>query len=378
MRGLGCLNEIHCRFYRCASWSPAFGQTKRCPMQAETPVAEAVTGDDTVRSPKATAPIPGLVWAFRIHSDGSSEALAIDQPIEFTHDGLLWLHFNLADARALQWLASADLPAPVQARSLLLSKDTYQQLHTTDDSVYGVISDLLRDIAEATEETGYLRFAMTERLLVSGRHHALCAVDATRRALEDGHRIESVAALLETIVENVADTMDRIADHIARSLDEIEEQVLSDEAVDLRQGLGRLRRTCVRLHRQLSGLRIVFHRLEQKNVSDLKPALQLRAGKLAQRLDGLDHTVVEMRERSRLLQEELHLKIEEQGNNNIRVLSVLTAVLMPPTLVTGIFGMNTKGLPFTDLDTAFLWASLLMVLSSFAAYLIMKRIGIIR
>jgi zinc transporter len=347
-------------------------------MQAETSVADALTGDDTARSPNATAPIPGLVWAFRIRSDGSSESLPIDKQIAPAHVGLLWLHFNLADARALQWLTSADLQAPAQARALLLSKDTYQQLHTTDDCVYGVISDLLRDIGEATEETGYLRFVMTERLLVSGRHHALCAVDATRRALEDGHRIESVAALLETIVENVADTMDRIAERIARSLDEIEEQVLSDDAVDLRQGLGRLRRTCVRLHRQLSGLRIVFHRLEQKNVNDLKPALQLRAGKLAQRLDGLDHTVVEMRERSRLLQEELHLKIEQQGNNSLRVLSVLTAILMPPTLVTGIFGMNTKGLPFTDLDTAFLWASLLMLLSSFAAYLIMKRIGIIR
>jgi len=347
-------------------------------MQAETSVADALTGDDTARSPNATAPIPGLVWAFRIHSDGSSESLPIDKPIASAHDGLLWLHFNLADARALHWLASADLPAPAQARALLLSKDTYQQLHTTDDSVYGVVSDLLRDIGEATEETGYLRFVMTERLLVSGRHHALCAVDATRRALEDGHRIDSVAALLEAIVENVADTMDRIAERIARSLDEIEEQVLSDDAVDLRQGLGRLRRTCVRLHRQISGLRIVFHRLEQKNVNDLKPALQLRAGKLAQRLDGLDHTIVEMRERSRLLQEELHLKIEQQGNNSLRVLSVLTAILMPPTLVTGIFGMNTKGLPFTDLDTAFLWASLLMLLSSFAAYLIMKRIGIIR
>src|SRR6195256_1731226 len=347
-------------------------------MQAETSVAEAVTGADTARSPIATAPIPGLVWAFRIHSDGSSEPQAIDRPIALAHDGLLWLHFNLADARALQWLASADLRAPTQARALLLSKDTYQQLHTTDDSVYGVISDLLRDIAEATEETGYLRFVMTERLLVSGRHHALCAVDATRRALQDGRRIESVAALLETIVENVADTMDRIADRIARSLDEIEEQVLSDGPTDLRQGLGRLRRTCVRLHRQLSGLRIVFHRLEQKNPGDLKPALQLRAGKLAQRLDGLDHTIVEMRERSRLLQEELHLKIEEQGNNSLRVLSVLTALLMPPTLVTGVFGMNTKGLPLTDVETGFLWAALLMVLSSVGAYLIMKRIGLIR
>jgi zinc transporter len=214
-------------------------------------------------------------------------------------------------------------------------------------------------------------------VLVSGRHHPLCAVDATRRALEDGHRIDSVAALLETIVENVADTMDRVADRIAVSLDEIEE-VLSDDAVDLRQNLGRLRRTCVRLHRQLSGLRIVFHRLEQRSISELKPALQLRAGKLAQRLDGLDHAIVEMRERSRLLQEELHLKIEEQGNNSLRVLSVLTALLLPPTLVTGIFGMNTKGLPLTDVETGFLWAASLIVLSSIAAYLIMKRIGIVR
>jgi zinc transporter len=57
---------------------------------------------------------------------------------------------------------------------------------------------------------------------------------------------------------------------------------------------------------------------------------------------------------------------------------VLTALLMPPTLITGIFGMNTKGLPFADLETAFLWAASLMLLSSLAAYFIMKRIGIIR
>jgi zinc transporter len=122
---------------------------------------------------------------------------------------------------------------------------------------------------------------MTEQILVSGRHHALCAADATRRALEGGRRIESIAALLETIIENVADAMDRLSDRLAQSLDEIEELVLSGEATDLRQRLGRLRRSCVRLHRQLSGLRIVFHRLDQKNPQDLKPALQLRAGKLA-------------------------------------------------------------------------------------------------
>ena len=167
-----------------------------------------------------------------------------------------------------------------------------------------------------------------------------------------GRRIESVAALLETIVENVADTMDGIADRVApvarrdRGTGAVGQRDRS--APERSAGCGAPASACIG---SFSGLRIVFHRLEQKHPDDLKPALQLRAGKLAQRLDGLDHTIVEMRERSRLLQEELHLKIEEQGNDNLRVLSVLTAILMPPTLVTGIFGMNTKGLPFTDLDT---------------------------
>jgi zinc transporter len=343
-------------------------------MRAGSPASLAI---ETARP--SGEPIPGLVWAFRIRPDGSSEPLPVDLPLPPHHDDLLWLHFNLADSRALQWLASAEIRPP--ARALLLSKDTYQQLHTAEDNVYGVISDLMRDIDDATEDTGYLRFVMTEEMLISGRHQPLCAVDATRRALEGGLRVDSIAALFEIIVENIADTMERIMDRIAQVLDEVEEKVLSDDTDDIddqRQDLGRLRRTCVRLHRQLSGLRIVFHRLDHRGTGDIKPALQVRAGKLAQRLDGLDQSVVEMRERSRLLQEELHLKIEQQGNNSLRVLSVLTALLLPPTLVSGFFGMNTKGLPFVDDGAGTWWAAGAMVLASLAAYLLMKRIGLIR
>src|SRR5260221_12905340 len=83
------------------------------------------------------AAIPGLVWAFRLHSDGRAEALPIDAPIENIHDGRLWLHFNLTDARARSWLAAIDIP-PL-ARELLLSKDNYQQLHTGGHRGYRVI-----------------------------------------------------------------------------------------------------------------------------------------------------------------------------------------------------------------------------------------------
>ncbi|MBR0696164.1 transporter [Bradyrhizobium lablabi] len=321
--------------------------------------------------------IPGLVWAFRLHQDGRAEALPIDAPIEPSRDGRLWLHLNLTDARTRAWLGSAHIPQ--LARDLVLSNDNFQQIHTIDNCVYGVFSDLVRSIDAPTEETGFLRFAMTERLLISGRHQALCAVDATRRVLEGGHRVETVAALLEKIVEEVADTMDRIADKIGSEIDVIEERVLAGESKsDMRGSLGRLRRTCVRLHRQLAGLRVLFHRLEQKNTDNLGPALRLQAAKLTQRLDGLDHDIVELRERSRLLEEEMRFKLEEESNRHLHALSVVTMMLLPPTLVTGIFGMNTKGLPLTDVDSGFLVAAGLLIGSSLLAYLIMRRLGIVK
>ncbi|UGY13679.1 transporter [Bradyrhizobium septentrionale] len=321
--------------------------------------------------------VPGLVWAFRLHHDGRAEALPIDKPIEPSHDGRVWLHFNLSDVRTRAWLANMHIPQ--LARDLLLSNDEFQQIHTIDNCVYGVFSDLVRSIDAPTEETDFLRFAMTERLLISGRHQALCAVDATRRVLESGYRVESVAALLEKIIHEVADTMDRIADKVGTEIDAIEDRVVAGETnSEMRGTLGRMRRTCVRLHRQLAGLRVLFHRLELKSMDNLSPALRLQAGKLAQRLDGLDHDIVELRERSRLLEEELRFKLEEESNKHLHALSVVTMLLLPPTLVTGIFGMNTKGLPLTDVDSGFLVAAGLLIGSAVLAYLLMRRLGIVK
>ncbi len=48
----------------------------------------------------------------------------------------------------------------------------------------------------------------------------------------------------------------------------------------------------------------------------------------------------------RLLREELDLQAVQRTNQNLYVLSVMTALLLPATLVTGLFGMNTGGLPW--------------------------------
>jgi zinc transporter len=238
--------------------------------------------------------------AFRFHPDGSSEELNVDKPV-VEDGGWLWLHFNVADTRACQFLGSAfELPAP--ARAILTSAEEHQQLHGHGLCVYGVLADLVCGLDGVTEEIGFLHFAVTENLFVSSRRHQLNAVEATRRVLRRGLKVANPPALLETIAGQIIDTLDAYAEELAGRLDRVEERSLADAMSADRQAVGGVRRMTVRLHRQLVILRSLIHRFEHGIEGAPASKLALQTARLAQRLDWLDTEIVELRDRSRLLQ----------------------------------------------------------------------------
>ncbi|RAI39378.1 transporter [Rhodoplanes roseus] len=322
-------------------------------------------------------PLPGLVWAFRIRGDGVAEELDVERPIEPRPDGWLWLHFNLVDARCSSFIrAFPDLPP--EAVDALVGPDTHQQLHADGDCVYGVIADLGREFEGVTEEVRLLHFAMRERCLISARRRALNAVDEVRQLLRAGLRPESVAALLELIIDHIANAIDRLADDLALQMDRIEERILDLETTDERKRLGVFRRTTVRLHRQLTGLRVLFRRFEAIDPDELVPALRLDAARLSQRLDGLDQEIDALRDRARMLQDELSSQLAEETNRNLRVLSIVTILFLPPTLVAGFFGMNLKGMAYAESEVGF-WAGVLVAaLSSAVVYALLRWRGVTR
>ena len=85
--------------------------------------------------------LPGLVSAFRFDPGGSVQELSVDQQFDAA-EGWLWLHFNLADARACNFLKSAP-QLPAAARELLVAHDGHQRLHADGGCVYGVFADLV-------------------------------------------------------------------------------------------------------------------------------------------------------------------------------------------------------------------------------------------
>jgi zinc transporter len=58
-------------------------------------------------------------------------------------------------------------------------------------------------------------------------------------------------------------------------------------------------------------------------------------------------------------------------NRSLLVLSVLTAIFLPMTLITGIFGMNVAGLPGLQSPDGFLWVMVLILVAGVATLALM-------
>ena len=160
-------------------------------------------------------------------------------------------------------------------------------------------------------------------------------------------------------------------------IDAIEDRVLENRRNDDRQKLIPVRRLVVKMHRQLLALRGMVHRLEGLCDGAVPAGLAETATELAKHLDALDHEWVVLQDRARLLHEEIISKINAETNTNLHVLSILTSLLLPPTLIVGFFGMNTKDPPLSQTDGGSWIALALCLLSSAAAYGLLRQLHIL-
>jgi zinc transporter len=316
----------------------------------------------------------GIVWAYRFHQDGSSEPIADSQLDEafVSHRGWIWVHLSHADLRAHEWV-SEHAPISAQARRVLLGRDEHQRLDIVGNEIIGVLVDIQMDLGQDTQETARLRFVITDRLLISVRRRPLRSVELTRQSLETGQKFPAAVSVLDTIIDHFADAIGKWAERMSDELDRVEDHVLENAVRDERQRLGQVRRQIVPMHRQLAQLKALFHRLDQRCAErDLALSTTIRA--LAQKLDSLDHEVASMQERARFLHDEIAAKMTDTTNRRLFTLSILTGGLLPPTLVTSFFGMNTKDLPLQQTDAGTWIALALCIASGAIAYWALARL----
>ncbi len=152
--------------------------------------------------------------------------------------------------------------------------------------------------------------------------------------------------------------------------------MLADEHAPDMRALVTLRRLTARLHRMSSGMHMALFRASEDPAVD--PTYRAIIDPGVRRLQPIERDVVASQTQLRLLREELDLQAGQQTNENVYLLSVITALFMPATLITGFFGMNTGGLPLSSEGSGTILATIIAILCSLATWLLLRTLGLIR
>lgn len=199
-------------------------------------------------------------------------------------------------------------------------------------------------------------FVLGQQRLVTVRFEPLTAFDTFTKTAS-GNAAETFAGLLEAIIDRVADVLE----HIAADLDALSHRLFRSGPID-----GNQRR---RAGREAADLRAILRRVGANGdlVSKLRDSL-LGLGRIVPYVAGLagdwlphevDARLTTMRhDLSSLADYNAHLVnkvqllldatlglINIEQNDIIKVLTVVSVVGVPPTLIAGIYGMNFKIIP---------------------------------
>jgi Mg2+ and Co2+ transporter CorA len=322
--------------------------------------------------------IPGCQWIIRFDATGAAEAGSADdlKRIGEPGEGYIWLHLDSIDRRIVHLLSEIE-PLTAEAREVLGGNVNHQYVEHGDHIICGALADHEHDIDGPKEDTAFLRFACGPDFVITGRRAPVYSAQMTRRALEGGARAESPIALFEMLVTRLCQRSADMMRDLAISIDTIEDRVVVEgRGRDQGADLGRLRRSTVRLARQVNGLQSTLSRLEEASETFEHKDFIGVAASLGQRADALARDVANLQDRARALHDEINAILTLETNDRLYVLTVITAVLLPATLVTGYFGMNTKNLPFAESDNGTIYASLICLAAALGALAIIWRMGL--
>jgi len=315
---------------------------------------------------------------------GSQGLDRLDPPPADIPERCVWVDLlepTLAEERAVERLLAIDVPSREEMREI----ETSSRLYEENGTLY-MTATVVTKIDTDRPETSAVTFILSHNRLITNRY-----VDPLpfRRFIAYSERHPAaatnapaiLAGLLESIVERTADVLERVGiglDELSASVFAPPAKSAAVRARDLRGVMERIgrdgdltskaRESLVTLGRQL-----IF--IQQSTAAQLPKDALARFRSMSRDVLALaDHASFLANKSSFMLQATLGL-INIEQNNIIKIFSVAAAVVLPPTLLASVYGMNFKFMPGLDSHYGYWIAIGFILVSALLPYVYFRRRG---
>ena len=325
---------------------------------------------------------PGLRFACVLNGRGGAVHKSWQEVQEWQpEDGVLWIHLERDDPATERWIMEASGIDPVIGEALLM-EDSRPRVEGIDDGLLIVLRGISQISAGHESHLGGSVDLVPVHLWIDGhrvislrdKDHQLGALRDIRNANAAGKGPSRPGDLLVGIADKLVKDLEPMLDAMDEEVDCLEDEVLTTAASESRLKISDLRRRAIHLRRYLAPQRDALNRLQREDCSWLTERDKVRLREIIDKVMRYIEYLDSIRDRAIILHEDLSSILNERIARTSNRLTGLAALLLPPSLVAGLLGMNVGGLPGTQDPWGFYIALIFMAGLSLGVVWILRRL----
>ena len=282
--------------------------------------------------------------------------------------GLTWLNIESPMALDAQWLASNYDFHELDIEDVLSRRQQRSKIDSYDDYVFIVLHFPRFDKRTQRMQAAELDLFMTDELLITLPKEPLKPLSAmwtqlrTREEEQARHMSKGSGHLMYELVDRLFDYCFPILGKIGHKLEWIEDQIFEDRGNEVVRDISNTKQEIINFRKIIKPQRPTLRGLERHTQRYTPHDLELYFDDIVDKNERIWDELENFKEVVEALYDTNEAVMRQQQESLIRVLTLLSAVLLPLTLVTGFYGMNVRGLAGADH-----WWGALMVLGIMGA-----------
>ena len=211
--------------------------------------------------------------------------------------------------------------------------------------------------------------------IVTVRYEEIPALEEVRRRLEGepGLLRQGPQPILREIMDQIVDDYEPVLEGLGTDIQEVEVEVFGENA-EVSQRIYELSRELVQFQRATSPLARALERAAESDEQDIDPELRIYLRELHDHVLRVEEPTEGFRDMlSDILVVNLTL-ISVRQNDQTKKISAWAAILIVPTLIAGIYGMNFDYMPELHWTFGYPFALALIVSISVSLYAVFKHV----
>lgn len=295
----------------------------------------------------------GLSHAVIFDGKGAARKISFDELVDYKTDmGLLWVHFDYSSEQAIDWITNKSNIDPI-AIDALLTQETRPRTTILNDSILLALRGVNLNPNSDPEDMISIRLFINKNIIISTKKRDLLSVADILQYFEQKIGPKTSSEFLIELTNRLTARMEDNIHDMEDKVSTLEEMSLETNSSQLRTQISEIKRESITLKKYLSPQKEAMYKLYNQNISWVTDYEKIQLREITDQLIRYIEELDSIKDKIILIQEEISHNLNEQLNQRMYVLSIISAIFLPLGFLTGLFGINVGGIPGSEYQLSF-------------------------